>query len=285
MNKVLVTGATGFIGNRLIQFLLKENFPIIATSSDAAKAETFDWFNQVTYIPFDLKETSNDINLYEYFNRPDIVFHLAWQGLPNYKNDFHIKQNLPLHYSFLENLIHNGLKDVTITGTCFEYGMQEGSLTETMDANPANAYAIAKNELRKKLVLLQDKIPFSLKWLRLFYMYGDGKNSNSLIAQLNAAIERGDQNFNMSGGEQLRDFLPVEKVVEYIAKSGLQKHVEGIINISSNKPVTVKQFVLDYLASKHQSISLHLGYYPYSDIEPMNFWGDNNKLKSIIHDE
>ena len=79
------------------------------------------------------------------------MIHLAWEGLPNYKADFHLTKNLPLQKALLTNLLQNGLKDLTVTGTCFEYGMKEGMLSEEMACEPANAYAIAKNELRLAL--------------------------------------------------------------------------------------------------------------------------------------
>jgi len=211
------------------------------------------------------------------------MIHLAWEGLPNYKEAFHAEETLPRHYRFIENLIMNGLKDVTITGTCFEYGMNEGCLSENMACEPANSYAIAKNELRKQLELLATVKQFSLKWVRLFYMYGRGQSSSSLVSQLDKALEDNQAVFNMSGGEQVRDFLPVEKVAEYLVAIALQHNINGIINCSDGIPVTVKQFVLNYLEHKKRTITLNLGYYPYIDYEPMSFWGDNSKLKKIIN--
>ena len=63
---------------------------------------------------------------------------------------------------------------------------------------------------------------FDCKWIRLFYMYGEGQNPNSLLSQLQTALQNGDQEFNMSGGEQERDYLPIEKVAEYIVTIALQ---------------------------------------------------------------
>jgi dTDP-6-deoxy-L-talose 4-dehydrogenase (NAD+) len=57
--------------------------------------------------------------------------------------------------------------------------------------------------------------------------------------------------------------------------------VQGIINCCSGTPVSVKTFVENYLKEKNRSIKLNLGYYPYTDYEPMYFWGDNSKLKLI----
>lgn len=278
---ILVTGATGFIGNYVIENLLQKKMTVIASSHLKEKAVLMPWYQKVKYIPFDLHSNFSSQNLYEYFEKPDVCIHLSWQGLPNYKESFHLEKELPAQLLFLSNLLRHGLKDLTVTGTCFEYGMQQGELTEEMEAMPNNNYARAKNELRLQLENLQRDYPFSLKWLRLFYMYGKGQNPKSLFSQLEHALCRNDEEFNMSGGEQVRDFLPVEKVAAYIVKATLQTEVNGVINVSSNKPITVKQFIENYILEKQKSIQLNLGVYPYPDFEPMEFWGNNNKLKSI----
>ena len=280
-NKILVTGATGFIGNHVITKLIKAGYQVIASSTSEEKASRYSWFPEVTFIPFDLSTSPQATNLYKFFQAPDNLIHLAWQGLPNYKAAFHLEKNLPVHFAFLANLIDNGLEDVTVTGTCFEYGMQEGCLREDMITAPANAYAVAKDSLRKQLQLFQQNRSFLLKWVRLFYMYGAGQNPNTLLSQLEKALEENQVAFNMSGGEQVRDFLPVEEVADYIIRIAVQDEITGIINCCSGKPVTVKQFVEDYLRKKNKSIKLNLGFYPYADYEPMAFWGDNSKLKQI----
>jgi len=285
MKKVLVTGATGFIGNYVVRELLESNYKVIATSSSEAKAMKMDWFASVRYIKFDLKETDEAQNYFEFFEKPDLLIHLAWEGLPNYKEAFHVTENLPGHFSFLKNLINNGLQDISIAGTCLEYGMQEGCLSENLASQPANNYAIAKDSLRKQLQKLQTEIAFSLKWIRLFYMYGAGQSPNSLFSQLNDALERNDPAFNMSGGEQVRDYLPVEKVAAYIVKIATQKDVTGIFNCSSGIGLPLKKIVSNYLKEKNKIIQLNLGFYPYTDYEPMQFWGDDKKLKSLLKNE
>ena len=282
MKKVLVTGATGFIGNYVVEELLKYDVEIIASSSNREKAGRETWYGHVRYIPFDFANYSQSENYFKFFNEPDILIHLAWEGLPNYKSNFHTDINLPRHLALLTNFIENGLKDLTVTGTCLEYGMQEGCLSEESRTIPSNPYAIAKDSLRRALQNLQQQYSFSFKWARLFYTYGAGQNPNSLLSQLDTALKNGEDVFNMSGGEQVRDYLPVEKLAEYIVKIALQNEITGIVNCCSGEPVTVREFVEDYLRRKHKSIKLNLGYYPYTDYEPMRFWGDNRKLKSII---
>lgn len=281
--KVLVTGATGFIGNYVIEELLEKNIEVIATSTNINKAKTFDWFKKVNYFPF-VFSNKIEINLFEYFNKPNALIHLAWQGLPNYKADFHLTENLPQQKLFLSNLIENGLRNITVTGTCFEYGMQEGELSEAMICIPDNAYAQAKHELNLFLQELCLTKPLLSKWVRLFYMYGKGQNPKSLISQLDAAIENNESLFNMSGGEQVRDFLRVEEVAKNIVTIALQNKFVGVINCCSGYPITVKQFVENYLKATNRKINLNLGYYPYPDFEPFAFWGNNTKLNKILNE-
>lgn len=277
---VLVTGATGFIGKFVVQELIDQGHKVIATSTNKEKAKVCEWFSKVEYISCNLNVKQE--NFFEFFQQPDLLIHLAWEGLPNYKELFHFEKNLFFDYHFLKNIVENGLKRLVVTGTCSEYGMQSGALKEDLETKPDNPYALAKDTLRKFLEQLQQKIDFDLKWIRLFYMYGKGQNPNSIISQIEAALERGDKVFNMSAGEQLRDYLPVEKVAEYIVKISMQDKIRGIINCCSGKPISIKRLVEDYLRKKQANIEFNLGYYPYPDYEPMAFWGDDTKLRLIL---
>src|SRR4028118_1564092 len=107
MKKVLVTGATGFIGNYVVQELLKRKCEVVASSFSAEKAKQCPWFSQVRYQSLDLGLLHDQVDYYKYFYEPDITIHLAWEGLPNYKAAFHTESNLPRHRVFLRNLVRN----------------------------------------------------------------------------------------------------------------------------------------------------------------------------------
>ena len=113
-------------------------------------------------------------------------------------------------------------------------------------------------------------------------MFGKGQRPNSLFSQLDKALDNGEKEFNMSGGEQVRDFLRVEKMAEYIVRIAMQNKVNGIINCCSGKPVTVKEMVENHVKERGKDILLQTGYFPYSDYEPMKFWGDNTRIEMII---
>jgi dTDP-6-deoxy-L-talose 4-dehydrogenase (NAD+) len=276
-----VTGASGFIGNHLIHELVQHDIEVVATSRNVSKARRCQWYHQVQFIPTDLDESRKDF--FSFFGRPDTLIHLAWDGLGDYNDLIHIEKNVALHYDFIKNMIYHGLKHLLVTGTCLEYGMQEGCLCEDLDTRPTTAYGLGKDTLRKYLQKLVAEYDVVCQWVRLFYTYGKGQSESSLLAQLHTAVGEGKKEFNMSAGEQLRDYLPVEKIARHLVAIALQPNVQGIINCCSGKPISVRKFIEDYIQQMGYTIQLNLGYYPYPDYEPMAFWGDNRKLQRILN--
>jgi nucleoside-diphosphate-sugar epimerase len=270
MKKVLVTGASGFIGSNIVEYLLEHDFKVIATSSNYNRS-------------FDIENDSHEIDIFNFFECPDLIIHCAWKNIKNVMNISHIDKTLFMHFSFLKNLIRNGLKDVTILGSCFEYGVLNGCMSETTETKPNTPYSIAKNTLRIFLECLLCDYSFSLKWIRPFYVYGKNQNDKTLIGGLNKAITNNDKIFNMSQGDQIRDYLRVEDMAKYIVSIAIQNQVLGIFNCSSNSPISVKNFIENYLKEiDYHNITLNLGFYSYPQYEPLAFWGDNTKMLSII---
>lgn len=280
--KILVTGASGFVGKYVLAELLKSPHTIIVAVSDVSKTFLFDNNKQVEKTEFNLNSVEKHGNLMNYFGSPDMLIHLAWEGLPNFTGSIHDEQ-LAGHYSIINNLVKNGLKKIVVTGTCLEYGLQEGCLEETMDIKPTLPYAIAKAKLLDFLSTLQKQHDFKFNWLRLFYMYGEGQSPKSILSQLDKVIRNKEKVFNMSKGDQQRDYLPVEKIAEYIVRVALQEQIEGIINCCSGKPITILKLVQDYINKHNVKLELNLGYFPYPDYEPFAFFGDTKKLNLALN--
>lgn len=251
-----------------------------AVARDVGRARAFGWYGDVNFVACDTHSPIKAPG--ERFGQPDAVVHLAWQGLPNYKALFHFEENLPADYRFLKSLLDAGIGHLLVTGTCLEYGMQNGALDEDAVTSPGVPYALAKDTLRKHLQALQRQRPFTLQWARLFYMYGEGQNSNSLLAQLDRAIVNGEPVFNMSGGDQLRDYLPVEVVASRLASLLEHPQWNGVINICNGKPISVRCLVEQHIAKRLADIRLNLGHYAYPDYEPMAFWGDSQYFLSTL---
>ena len=280
--KILVTGATGFVGNHVVLFLLTKDVDIVVTSRSAENAKKFSWFTKVNYAEWTIGDTIHD-NLINYFHQPDVCIHLAWDGLPDFRNEAHESTFFQNHWNFLEQFVKGGVKKIVVSGTCLEYGMQEGELAEDMEVFPLLSYPKGKNKLRQSLVDLQEKYTFQLDWVRLFYMYGQGQHPKSILSQLQRNIDEKQPVFNMSKGEQLRDYLPVEKVAEVIVNLALIKSENGIVNCCSGIPVSIQSLVKEYLQQAGIEMTLNLGHYPYPDYEPFAFWGSTKKMNEILH--
>jgi len=267
--KIAVTGATGFIGRHVINELLKHNVEIIATYHVKKNVEIHS--SRLSWLQLDISKHSD--NIFSKIGRPDALIHLSWSGLPNYNSPHHYEEELHNQYKFLKNMILSGLKSVVVAGTCFEYGMQSAALSAYMKTKPANSYSIAKDSLRKQLELLKLTKNYRLIWARLFYMYGAGQSDTSLFPQLSKAVSEGEKSFKMSGGEQIRDYMPVSKVAESLVKLAFHDGFSGIVNVCSGKPDSIKSIVEGWILENNWQIEPELGYYPYPEHEPMEFWG------------
>jgi dTDP-6-deoxy-L-talose 4-dehydrogenase (NAD+) len=278
--RIAVTGLTGFIGRHVISELSRYQVDVVALVRDTEKVNSASHGAEI--LKLDLKNPPD--NAFDLLGRPDALIHLAWGGLPNYRSLHHFEQELPMQYHFLSRLIRAGLPALVVCGTCLEYGMQSGQLTEEMESRPNTPYGYAKDALRRQLEYLRATQTFALTWARLFYLYGEGQAENSLWPQLNLSVRRGDKAFNMSGGEQLRDYLHVADMAKNIVMLALNKADIGITNICSGKPISVRNLVEGWIKENGWKINLNLGYYAYPDYEPMAFWGDRRKLDRFLND-
>lgn len=276
--RVVVTGASGFIGRHVLRELEKRQIETVAVTRHASrlvgaarlmKVIEVDIYNATSFQLQTIADT-------------DVLLHLAWDGLPNYKSLHHFETELPRQYKFLKSLIQFGLPAMLVTGTCFEYGLQSGELLEDTHTAPVVSYGFAKDSLRKQLEFLRKDQPFAMIWARLFYSYGNGQSRNSLFPQLAAAVNRGDLQFDMSGGEQLRDYLPVADVARLLVDLATCRENLGIVNVCSGQPISVGRLVRNWLEQNGWRIHLNMGRYPYPEFEPLAFWGSRLKLNKIL---
>ena len=278
--KVLVTGATGFVGRHLVAALLERGCEIRAVARNAETARSMPWIEDVEFVSADIHAA--DLNVVALTEGIDALAHLAWPGLPNYRALFHFEHNLMADYRFIKSAVEAGVQQVLVTGTCFEYGMQSGPLSEATEPRPSNPYGLAKHTLHLFLQNLQQERPFTLQWARLFYLHGEGQNPNSLFAALDRAIDAGEPAFNMSAGEQLRDFLAIETAASHLAAILHQSDFDGVVNCASGQPVSVRALVEQRLRERGATLDLNLGHYPYPTHEPLAFWAVVERLQQLL---
>jgi nucleoside-diphosphate-sugar epimerase len=276
--KIAVTGASGFVGRHVMHELARHKVDVVAVTRDAKRLG--DLSGRFSVIEADIGSASQSQLLQ--LATCDVLIHLAWDGLPHYGSLHHFEIELPKQYQFLKQLIVGGLKTLVIAGTCFEYGLQSGELTEDLVPVPINSYGYAKDSLRRQLEFLLTEHHSNFTWARLFYTYGEGQPATSVYSQLKSAVLRGERQFDMSGGQQLRDYLPVTEVAKYLVALGMLCRPMGIVNICSGRPVSVIRQVEDWIASNNWDIRPNPGVHPYPAYEPMAFWGSNAKLSMAL---
>ena len=278
---IAVTGASGFLGRHVVAAFHQRGIsPTLVSGPGNPSSPAKPVKNPTSMLSLNILD--DEPGVYERLGRPDVLVHLAWGGLPNFQSPHHIQDEMPAHFRFLKKMIDGGLEHLIVSGSCLEYGLQNGALSEAMRARPAVAYARAKNQLRELLDQHPRKKLFRMHWLRIFYIFGEGQSPTSLLPQLQLAVARGDPAFKMSQGKQIRDFHPVTTAANEIVSVSLSEHRSDIINICSGKPISVLNFVESLLIKNKWKIGLQLGDFQQPSYEPEGFWGLRRKLDTIL---
>ncbi len=276
--RVALTGGTGFIGQHVRKLLAKTNHEVLLVVREQAKIGELGANEK--FVIADISEDRND--WFDHLDRPDVLLHLAWGGLPNYMDSYHVEIELPMQLRFLKAIIDSGLKKLVVSGTCYEYGLSSGALSETQETNPNTPYGIAKERLRRELFEIHLVQNFELTWARIFYPYGDGQSEMSIHSQLRSAILNGDQQFKMGSGKQVLDFVSAERVASVLVSLATRCAGVGTVNIGSGKPQSVLDFVKDQIRALGVQLEPLVGALPDRNFESQSFWADLKKLDAVI---
>jgi nucleoside-diphosphate-sugar epimerase len=266
---------------KTIHLLGSEGFLGRAIQREAGNASLHCWSHSQSDPDhhFDLLNSSTWNSLFN--QKPTHLILLSWPGLPNYQEVFHVTRNLPACIELIEQLIARGLQRLVVAGTCYEYGLQNGSLAEDQHTDPVNCYAIAKDSLRRVVANRCTQRQINWCWVRIFYPYGQGQNPNSLLPSLERAIEKKEPEFLMSSGKQIRDFVSVDLVARHLLLLVNHPTANGIYNCGSGQPISLRELAEKKLAESSSSTMLQLGAYPERSDEPLAFWADTNKLGQL----
>ena len=275
--KIAITGATGFIGRHVRSVLVKTDHVVVLVVRNVKKVG--DRAANEEIVVADLSQARTD--WFELFGKPDAILHLAWGGLPNYMDSYHVDVELPMQLKFVQSLIDSGLKKLVVAGTCYEYGLSSGAISESQMTNPNTPYGIAKDSLRKALFEIRSKKDFELTWARVFYPYGEGQSENSIYSQLTKAISGDEKEFAMGSGVQMLDFIQVTRVAKVLRTFVTETKGVGLINVGSGEPQSVIEFVKKLIYHFESNIVPRVGAVADRDYESLSFWSDNDLLDSL----
>ena len=273
--RIALTGSTGFIGRHVVKSLMDRGHQVVEIlrpgRREAARTRTF--------VEFELESPPRDA--FECLGSPEVLVHLAWAGVREYDSPHHVESELPRHAEFLRALAGQGLPRIVVAGTCFEYGLREGQIREIHPVAPVTEYARAKTLLHERLLRMNSGA--DIIWARLFYPYGPGQAPESLFGQFHRACESGAGFFPMSPGDQLRDYLAIAEMADYIAEiSAANRAGHMVANVGSGRPITVRNLVERWAAEYGVDIELRAGVYAYPEHEPRNAWANTEVLKSFL---
>ena len=271
--KILVTGANGYIGSKVVSKLIDLGHEVIAVDLDTnhidprAKIYKLNIFENKAY--------------YNIFQSPDVCLHMAWRNGFVHNSDTHMS-DLSNHYIFLKNLVDSGIKKIAVMGTMHEAGYFEGKMDELSSTNPISMYGIAKDSLRRSLKLYCKEKEAMFQWLRDFYIFGDDAFGNSIFCKIRQAVKDGKKQFPFTTGKNKYDFIHIDDLVTQISYAVSQNDILGEINVCSGKPVSLSEQIEWYISKNNLPITLEYGKYPDRPYDSPCVYGDDSKIKTIM---
>ena len=273
MKKVLITGASGFIGRHCLPILLAHNYEVHAVYSTTI-GETLDgvYWHQTNLL--DQKQITDLINRIQ----PSHLLHFAWYATPgkywtSADNFRWVQASLTLLQAFADK----GGKRVVMAGTGAEYDWNYGYCSEQVTPlSPSSIYGICKHSLQAMLEAYSHQFNLSSAWGRIFFPYGPYEHPVKLVSSVIRALLQGKP-AACTSGEQIRDFLYVYDIADaFIAL--LESEVSGPVNIASGCPVAVKTIILKIAEQLNQRDLVQLGALPLSTHEPPLIVADITRL-------
>lgn len=221
---VLITGAGGFIGKRLADFL-SEKYEVVSWSRDIIDLEAGEDVRR------EMEET-----------QPDLIFHLAAVGLRNELTSTElVYKNLLMAHNVVQSAPRGSR--IVVAGTMSEYGTG-GVLAESAFCSPDTPYAFSKLAVTHYVLGQAKTLSLSATVARLFGVYGEGEDTVRLIPSLFNALKTAAA-LDLSDGEQVRDFVHVDDVcrsLELIALSA--DDLDGkVLNVGTGEGLRVREVV------------------------------------------
>ncbi len=279
MNRVLVTGAGGFIGRGVLAPLLSGGQEVHAVTSREPSPGSPP---EVRWHRADLLSEGSGEKLMELV-APDALLHLAWYAEPGAfwrspENLLWVEASLRLLRAFTA---HGGRRAV-IAGSCAEYAWESRTLCVEgrTKCEPATLYGASKHGLHLIAQQYAQQVGISLAWGRVFFTFGPHEHPARLASSVARALVIGEE-AACSHGDQLRDFLYSEDLADSLVAL-LRSNVEGAVNMASGIPVRIRDIVAALAAAAERPDLVRLGARPASPGEPAELLADVSRLRDEV---
>jgi nucleoside-diphosphate-sugar epimerase len=278
VTRVLVTGASGFIGRHILRPLAERGFEVHALTSREPPVEVED---AAHWHQADLLHQTGAEGVIE-AARPTHLIHLAWYV--EHGEYWNSQENLRWVGASLDLLRHfaeAGGRRAVLAGTCAEYDWSYSPLVESKTPlAPTTLYGVAKHGLHVVASAFAAQAGFGLAWGRIFILYGPGEDGRRLVGSVARALARGER-APCSHGRRFRDVLHVADVAAAFAALAASD-VTGPVNIAAGKSVRISEIVglLGWLAGRPDLILL--GALPERPGEPEALVADTRRLRDEV---
>ena len=238
MKRVLLTGATGFVGRHCLPTLLMKSYEVHAVSSRLRPGRAPD----VRWHEADLLDPVQSSKLMEKI-RPTHLLHLAWYTVPGkYWTSPENVRWLQASLELLRLFVQRGGRRAVLAGTCAEYDWRYGYCSEAVTPiRPATLYGTCKHSLQLAANALAEEAGLSAAWGRVFFLYGPHEYPERLVPSVILRMIRGER-VPCSHAAQIRDFLYVEDIADAFVAL-LESDARGAINIGSGRPVSLRDVI------------------------------------------
>lgn len=233
--RIFITGGTGFIGRHLIKKFEDSKHQVLILSRKTNRD-----YKNINFLKGNLSDISKVEKPLREF-KPEVVIHLAWEGIPDYGPANSLK-NLNQGIELFKLLAEIGCKKVLACGSLWEYGNSTGKVSEKTPITPLNSFTTIKNSLNILGREIFREIGIEFLWLRIFFVYGPGQKSISLIPYLIASGKSGEV-AEIRNPNAKNDFVFVDDVADAILSLIENNAPEGEYNIGSGKLSALKDIV------------------------------------------
>lgn len=277
MTKILLTGATGFVGARTLNALAAKGADVVAVTRGAPGRTA----PNISWLKADLTQEEDRARLVREA-RATHLLHLGWRAV--YGDVSNSPENIDwLGHSLAlaRHFIEAGGQRIVGCGTCFEYDWRQGVCVEELTPiAPSTLYGSAKHAYHVALEGFARAGKFSLAWARPFFIYGEDENPTRLVASVAHALLEG-RPAETSHGRQIRDYLHIDDVAEGLAALALSD-AAGAYNIASGQAITLKDIIFELANQAGRPDLVRLGARQAQPYEPPIIVGDTRKTFEAI---